>query len=874
MASISASIELYDKMSAPLMSIMGALNHTISSMYEMQQTMNQNVNTSSLDATRDAANQAQAAIEELNQIIGIQITPETTESVIPQSEPVKIPVEWETHNLEVFSSTGLERFEQEIASANQMLNTLADTQNQIAQNAAGTDVFSEGAIQDINAMAQRIQAVQQKIQQIESNPVNLGTSEANAGLEMLRSQLNQAVSLQSELNSAVENMDVGAANLAYNQLSRTVENTERFVRDNTDEQGRFNQKIQEGTNTSNKLASTIKNVAAAYLTTQTVGKIIDISDDLVSTTARINQMNDGLQSTDELMKLVYSAAQDSRGSFNDMADVVARFGNNAKDAFGSSEEVVAFANLIQKQMTIAGAAPQESANAMLQLSQALGSGVLRGDELNSIFEQAPNLIQSIADYLEVPIGKIREMAGNGELTADVVKSAIFNSADEINAKFSEMPMTWEQVFTAMKNTALMEFQPVLNKINDLANNQQFQEFAANAVGALATVANVVLTVFEVVGAVGGFIVDNWSIIGPVVYGVVAALAAYATYLGIVKAATLVKAGAEIVACLASFAHAAFTKAEASETAKATATQYGFNAALLACPLTWIVVAIIAVIAAIYMVIGWINKTKDTTISATGVIFGAVLWLGALIINYVIGLLNALIQYLWSIFVEPFIGIIEWVLTAANGGFNSFGGAVANLIGHIISWFLSLGKVVTKIIDAIFGTDWTAGLSSLQEQVTAWGTNDNAVQIELEAPEIKRIGLKNAYKAGYGLGSKVQDKVSGFFSGGLDTSDIFSGAGYDGSYGDYETGQIPSNIASTAENTGKAADSLEITSEDLKYLRDIAETEVVNRFTTAEIRVEMTNNNNISSDMDLDGVVDYLAAGVNNAMVIAAEGVHA
>ena len=163
---------------------------------------------------------------------------------------------------------------------------------------------------------------------------------------------------------------------------------------------------------------------------------------------------------------------------------------------------------------------------------------------------------------------------------------------------------------------------------------------------------------------------------------------------------------------------------------------------------------------------------------------------------------------------------------------------------------------------------------MQEQVTAWGTNDNAVQIELEAPEIKRIGLKNAYKAGYGLGSKVQDKVSGFFSGGLDTSDIFSGAGYDGSYGDYETGQIPSNIASTAENTGKAADSLEITSEDLKYLRDIAETEVVNRFTTAEIRVEMTNNNNISSDMDLDGVVDYLAAGVNNAMVIAAEGVHA
>ena len=195
-----------------------------------------------------------------------------------------------------------------------------------------------------------------------------------------------------------------------------------------------------------------------------------------------------------------------------MADVVARFGNNAGDAFGSSEEVVAFADLIQKQMTIAGASTQEASNAMLQLSQALGSGVLRGDELNSIFEQAPNLIQSIADYLDVPIGKIREMAADGELSADVVKAAIFASADEINAKFEEMPMTWGQIWQSMKNTAMIAFQPVLQRLNDIANSEAFQTFVNGAIEAMATLANVVLNIFELIGTVGGFIADNWSII--------------------------------------------------------------------------------------------------------------------------------------------------------------------------------------------------------------------------------------------------------------------------------------------------------------------------------------------------------------------------
>ena len=188
------------------------------------------------------------------------------------------------------------------------------------------------------------------------------------------------------------------------------------------------------------------------------------------------------------------------------------------------DEVVAFANLVQKQMTIAGATTSEASDAMLQLSQALGSGVLRGDELNSIFENAPNLIQNIADYLGKPIGEIREMAADGELSADTVKNAIFAAADDINAKFSSMPLTWGQMWTKFQNTATMAFKPVLDRLNELANSEGFQNFVTGAIEVLAVLADVVIDIFEAIGNIAGFVAQNWNVIGPIIYGVAAALA--------------------------------------------------------------------------------------------------------------------------------------------------------------------------------------------------------------------------------------------------------------------------------------------------------------------------------------------------------------
>lgn len=257
----------------------------------------------------------------------------------------------------------------------------------------------------------------------------------------------------------------------------------------------FSAMISKTRNVGSSIGHMVTRLAAAAASFIGIKKLVDLSDELTATTARLSSMNDGLQTTKELQDQIYQAAQRSRGSYADMASVVARFGNNAKDAFSSTQEVIQFSELVQKQLAIAGSTGAEASNAMLQLSQALGSGVLRGDELNSIFEQAPNLIQTIADYMGKPIGEIRTLASEGKITADIVKQAMFSASDQINERFSQMPMTWSQRMQQFKNTALNAFGPLLQGLNDLANSKAFQilqERIVSIMGSFASVANQVM----------------------------------------------------------------------------------------------------------------------------------------------------------------------------------------------------------------------------------------------------------------------------------------------------------------------------------------------------------------------------------------------
>jgi tape measure domain-containing protein len=697
----------------------------------------------------------------------------------------------------------------------------------------------------------------------------------SAPLINITNALNMTISSFEEMQSAANNsFDSTAFNSArdyINQANIEIEEMENHIRNAYEEQERFNNSLRNGTQSASGLEKKLLKLAATYLTVQSAQKVLDITDEMNQTTARLNLMNDGLQSTQDLQNQIYLSAQRSRASYADTADIVAKLGQRAGDAFSSNIETIAFAENLNKMFIIAGASQEEMSSASLQLTQALGSGVLRGEELNAVFEAAPNVIQTIADYLDVPIGKIRDMASDGQITADIVKNAMLSATDEINEQFESMPMTFGQIWTSISNDALMSFQPVFSRLTELGNSDQFQVMVHGIVNSLVFVSGVVIEIFDLVAQVGSFIADNWSILEPIILGVATALGIYVGALLIYNTVQGISNVMQGIATLKASVHAAALMMQTGATFAATAAQHGFNAALLASPITWVILGIIALISIIYLAVAAFNRLAGASVSATGIIMGAIAVAGAFILNTVIGVINAMIQMIWTIFVEPFIGIIEWVLNAANGGFNSFGDAVANLIGQIISWFLSLGKVVTKIIDAIFGTNWTAGLSSLQDSVLAWGKNENAITIERTAPQIDyRMAYGDAWNVGYSFGEGIEDKISNFDIGNIFDSNIPNPGDYADTAG---MGTVPSNINDIANNTGAMKDAMELSSEELKYLRDIAAREVIDRTVLRDITVEINNENHINNEMDLDGVVSYIGKGIEEQIEIIAEGVH-
>lgn len=687
--------------------------------------------------------------------------------------------------------------------------------------------------------------------------------------------LNTFEAMQQASGRAVDTAAIREAREEWAKAGTAFDAIEENIRNANNEQQKFNNSIRGGSNSANGLLSTIKKIAIAAGGIAGINKVLNISDELASTKARLNLLVDDGGSVEALEQKIMASAQRSRSAYFDTASAVAKLGLNAGNAFnGDMDQVIAFMEQVNKQFVIGGATAQEQSNAMIQLTQAMAAGALRGEELNSILDGAPGIARAIEKYMGIAEGSIKTVAQEGKVTAEVVKNAMFAMADETNAKFDSMPKTWAQIWVDMKNQALSMFAPILTKINQLGNSAKFQKVTTGLINGLAAVANVASSALDILIAIASVFVDNWGIIQPLVLGIAAAMLLYNGYLIANNAITAIsnaqKGLAAVQAYKAAVANttlAATEKAEAMAKASATAAQYGFNAALLACPLTWILLIIIAVIAAIYMIVAAINKLTGSTISATGIICGAVAVAGAFVLNCAIGVLNAIIQALWTIFVAPFLGIVEWILNVCNGGFNSFGDAVANLIGQIIGWFLNLGKVVTTIIDAIFGTDWTSGLESLQSAVTSWGKNENAITLDKNAPTIDyRATYSGAWDAGYDFGQGIDDKIGGMFdASGLDSMGAFDLSNtLDGIYG---------NTGDTAANTAATADALDIAEEDLAYLRDIAEREAINRFTTAEIKVEQHNENHISKDADLDGIMDAWANDFAEKLEVSEEGVH-
>lgn len=638
-------------------------------------------------------------------------------------------------------------------------------------------------------------------------------------------------------NSAVNVSEMMSARAELTKLSGQLDTIESSIASANDRQKQLNQSFRNGTSAANGLLQKVKNLAIAYGGMQAVSKLVGLSDQLTGTKARLNFLVDDGGSVAELESQIMASAQRSRSYYLDTASAIATMGANAGVAFSGNDELIAFMEQVNKQFVIGGASAQGQSAAMLQLTQAMAAGALRGEELNSILENAPGIARAIESYMGIAEGSIKQYAEQGLITSEVVKNALFAAADEVNAKFESMPMTWAQAANIFKNSLLSIFSPVLDQINAIANSADFQTMLYGILDALAGVANIASMVISLLTAGASFIISNWDYIGPMLMGIVTALIAVSVAQAVV------------------------------------------NAVMAANPVMLIVIGIGMLIGLLYAAAQQFATMTGVASSGFGVITGGI---------------NVVIQF--------FVNLGLTVANIALGIWNAMcacaeniGIAFHNTIAGVQSWFYNLLStaltVVAGICEALNQLPFVEfDYSGITGQAQAYA--NKAAEAEAGKKSYVNVGdafnagldtfdtfssgwASDAFDAGSSWGDGVMDKVSGIFdAGSMDFMGAFSGAGGASSF-DYSgaLADTAGNTADTAANTAKAANALDIAQEDLAYMKDIAERESINRYTTAEIVIHQNNENHIGSDLDLDGIMTGMTERIIEEVNISADGDH-
>lgn len=543
-------------------------------------------------------------------------------------------------------------------------------------------------------------------------------------------------------------------------------------------------------------------------------------------------------------------------SFGNSAKIVDEWAKTTLTAYGINElSAKQYAGTMGAMLKSSGVAGEAVTDMSMRIAE------LSGDMASFYNLRAEEAFYKIRAGISGETEPLKELGINMSV-ANLEAYALTQGITKTYDKMSQAEQTLLRYNYLMKAAA--DAQGDFTRTSDSYANQQriltenWTQFTASLV---TRVLPVLAQVYKTMNAGIMLIKDNWTIILPIISSLTAAIGVFAATWAIAKVQM-------IMSNIAMAAHTAGTIAYTAATIGAAFAQGGFNAAIAACPLTWFIAGLVAVVGVVWAVIqAYLNMTNSTK-TVFGVIVGTIAVAASIVANIFIGMLNSLIQFLYAIFVYPFLGVIEFVLNAANGGFNSFGDAVANLIGKIIGWFLSLGTVVTKIIDAIFGTDWTSGLNALQDKVLSWGKNNNAITLNKHSEAVERIEYEGAWNAGVNWGDDIVNGIADKFDA------LQNGTSGANAVANANTmNDIAANTGNTAAGINNLSNSVDISNEQLQYMRDLAEQEVINRFTTAEIKVDMTNNNTINNGMDIDEVVDALVVGVNEAMKISAEGVH-
>ncbi|MCC0629859.1 MULTISPECIES: tape measure protein [unclassified Clostridioides] len=738
-------------------------------------------------------------------------------------------------------------------------------------------------------------------------------------------------------------IDANSIRTAREELARAeagFDRLEQQIRESDNQQRRLNEDINKGASSTDRLLGSVKKIAGVYMSLRTLGNVVNLSDQMTSTNARLNMINDGQQSDNGLNKMIFQSAERSRASYLDTAQIVSRIGMNAGSAFSSTKEIVGFAEQLNKKFVIAGASTEEMNSALLQLTQGLGSGVLRGEELNAVFESAPNIIKSIADYLDVDIGKIRGMASEGMLTADIVKNSLLSAAEQTNAEFEKMPYTFGQIWTSIKNNAIMIFGVIQKKIEQSMSSQGFRTFIDNFINGLYVLGNVFFNIFNgiinilgspafqsfsntmIVGVsliaqalgwvitqalnIANVFAQNWSILAPIIYGVVAAITIYSLALAGIWIWEKLVAASKFVVMFAQMLLNTQTLAGYASLIKYAAGQWIANEAMLACPIFWVVAGIIALVVALFVGVAVFNHFAGTSISATGVVVGCFYFLGACIYDVFAAAWNIVMAFA-EFFVNSFnIGVYNaqmlfykfqnFVIDSmgdVGGSFDNCATALANAFVSAANLAIKGINGVIKALNLIPGVNIKTfgSLDKVDSFVKQYKDYQKTLKEPIKPQDWKApyMDIKNpfdSFNKGYEVGKNLENKIKDAFDinkiaekakKNLELDDLWDdkyglGNGIGSAGLNSPLGDAAKGAKDTAGNTAKMAKTMDKSQEDLKYLRDIAEQETINRFTGVNIKIDMNNTNNISKDTDVDGIVNVLTEKLNDAMIVSAEGI--
>lgn len=603
----------------------------------------------------------------------------------------------------------------------------------------------------------------------------------------------------------------------------------------------------KNTGASASVANTgLSKLIGTVATLATVKKTMDLTDTYANTTARLKMINDESQTLLELQNKIFASANRAGGSYTEMAAAVSKMNLLAGDSFGSNDEAIAFTELLQKSLTLSGAGQSEQDSAFLQLTQAMASGKLQGDEFRSIMENAPMVADAISKYLGVTKGELKELSSDGALTADIIKGAMFAMAEDINDKFNDMPMTFGKAWNLIKNTGMQAFGGVFERLNKMLNSEMGQTALNNLTGIIYGAAEACDALLDAVEFVG----NNLDILGPIILGVAGAWAVYNATSGIAWLTTLKNAGAMALKATADWA----------ETAAIIAliwAQEGFNAALAACPITWIIISIILLIAIFYAAVAAVNHFAGTSISATGLIGGAIGVLVAWVSNQLILMYNQfaiVANFIGNVFTNPVAAIKVLFYDMAI---------------TVLGYMQSIAKGIEGLINAIPGVEiditskmdnFIGGLKKKSQDVKdASGWKEYVKTKEF-------INLDDGFKGGYKMGSKLADGASNLFAGF--NPDSFGG-GED--FSQFATAGNPATVKGTGSGGAVKVEN----KEDVEWMRKLAERDYVARIAqntlAPNIKVEFTGP--ITKEADVDGVAAHLGDILKEQIATAPEGVY-